>query len=73
MTILILDEVDFIENNTSKDKGLFSSDEGLIHKKITTTILLLNIYAASNRISKYMKEKLIKWHGEIDKCLFGKL
>lgn len=57
MTIFILDKVDFIKSNTSKDKWSFPNDEQLIHQK---TIMLLNIYVPNNRTSTYMKQNLIK-------------
>lgn len=67
MTILVLDKVNFRENNTTKDKeGHFTIIKESIHQEN----MLLNICVPNNRASKYMKKNWppIECHGEIDIC-----
>lgn len=56
-------QTDFKSETVTRDKeGQFIMLKGSIHQE---DITILNIYVSNNRVSNYMKQKLIELKGEI--------
>lgn len=65
VAILISDKVDFRKRKIIRDKeGHYITKKNLI---LQEDITILNMYALNNRVSQYMRQKLIELQGVIDK------